>query len=634
MKTLFDVLYVKWIAAGLAVFLSLFQIWFTGGFEVLDAHLLRALHLSVVMALVFMLFPGYKDEDSPLWKNSMCVVNLVCIGLAFSSAYYVFTELETLQFRLRYLDEVTPRDMVYGVIAVLMVLETTRRTSGWSLVLISSCFIVYALFGGSTVVPQSLRHSGVGFDKMIEQLFMITDGIYGVPLAVASTMIFAFVMFGAFLHVSGMSSVFMDLACLLTRNSRGGPAKVSIFASALFGTISGSAPANVYGTGTFTIPLMKRVGYSPAFAGAVEAVASTGGQIMPPIMGAAAFIMADLTGVGYIQVAKAALLPAVLYYLALWSMIHFEAVSQNLGSLPADQVPNTRQVLSKLYYMLPIVGLITAMVFGRSVISCALIATLVIVLLSYLKAETRMTPRRLWEALELSAKNCLMISSCCACAGIVIGVIAITGIGFTFISAITDVAGSNLFVLMLLLTLTSIILGMGVPTTPAYVIVATLGAPALIKVGVPALAAHLFVFYYAILSVITPPVCMAAFAGASIAKADAMRTGFISMKLGIVAFIIPFMFVYAPALLLAGSTMEVIGACVTSIIGVIALAGGMQNWLLVRCTLLEQVLLIVAGLTLIFPGMLTDCIGGGCILLVLVTQTLRRNATADAQPLV
>ena len=275
--------------------------------------------------------------------------------------------------------------------------------AGLPLVIVASAFLAYGL--GGQYLPGILRHDGVTYKMLCEQLYLVTEGLYGIPLAVSSTMIFAFVMFGAFLHVSGMSSVFMDLACLLTRKSKGGPAKVAIFASALFGTISGSAPANVYGTGTFTIPLMKRVGYAPAFAGAVEAVASTGGQIMPPIMGAAAFIMADLTGTGYIQVAKAALLPAILYYLSLWTMIHFEAVRNNLGTLPKDQIPDSRQVIARLYYLLPIFGLIIAMVLGRSVISCAFIATLAIIVLSFFRAETRMTPARLWQALEMSAKT-------------------------------------------------------------------------------------------------------------------------------------------------------------------------------------------------------------------------------------
>lgn len=617
---------LKFITMTIAILLSIFQVIFTGGFAILDSHLLRAIHLSTVMALIFLYFPGYNDDDSAVKKNILKFINIALVILSFSSAYYVFTELETLQMRMRYLDEVTQKDIIYGVITILLVLETTRRTSGLSLVLIALFFIFYGLYGHTAIFPEAIRHTGIDFSTLIEQLFMIPDGIYGIPVAVASTMIFAFVMFGAFLHVSSMSSVFMDLSCLLTKKSSGGPAKVAIFASALFGTISGSAPANVYGTGTFTIPLMKRAGYSSPFAGAVEAVASTGGQIMPPIMGAAAFIMADLTGVGYIQVAKSALLPAVLYYLSLWTMIHFEAKKNNLGKLPEDQVPECQAVLSRLYYMLPIVGLIVAMFLGRSVISCAFIATLAVIILSLFRAETRMTLPRILKALELSAKNALMITSCCACAGIIIGVITITGIGFTFISAITDFAGDNLLLLMIMLTITSIILGMGVPTTPAYVIVATLGAPALIKVGVPILAAHLFVFYYAILSVITPPVCMASFAGASIANAPAMKTGFVSVKLGIVAFIIPFMFIYEPALLLSGSVNETVMASITAIIGVVTLAAGMQKWLIISANITEQILLLAGGLSLIYPGSLTDTFGLGCLGLAIFMQTIRKKS--------
>ncbi len=558
------------------------------------------------------------------------VLNSILVILAFSSACYVLTEQTNLMSRIRYVDEVTPRDMIYGVILIGLVLETTRRASGWSLVLVSGAFLAYGLWGDK--LPGGLAHPGVSAKQLVEQLFLLTDGIYGTPLAVASTMIFAFVMFGAFLHVSGMSSVFMDLACLLTKNSKGGPAKVAIFASALFGTISGSAPANVYGTGTFTIPLMKRVGYSAPFAGAVEAVASTGGQIMPPIMGAAAFIMADLTGAGYLAIAKAALLPAFLYYLALLAMIHFEALSKDLGKLPADQVPDRRQVLSRLYYLLPIVLLLAAMFMGRSVIFCAFFATLCVVLLSYFRKETRMTPTRLIQGLEWSARNALMISSCCACAGIVIGVIALTGVGYNFINLVTTLAGDRLFLLMLFLAATCIVLGMGVPTTPAYIIVATLGAPALIKVGVPPVAAHMFVFYYAILSVITPPVCMASFAGAAIAEADAMRTGFVSVKLGIVAFIIPFMFVYQPALLLQGDTFALAIACATAVIGVIGLAMGMQGWMLARCALWERVLLVLGGLTLIYPGPATDALGIAFIILAGITQIAKKKCGNAPEP--
>ncbi|WP_273522886.1 TRAP transporter permease [Mailhella massiliensis] len=611
------------IASVVAVVLTLFQIYSTGGFGVLPTPIQRGTHLALIMTLVFLWRPAfrYKEGREPL---PMFLLDLCLAVLALAIGAYIIMENDYIMDRLRYVDPLTDMDWFMGVSCVLLVLEITRRTAGLPLVIVSVVFILYAFFG--QYLPGGLRHNGIYTPDLLEQLFLTTDGIYGVPLAAAAGMIYAFVMFGAFLEKANMSSLFMDLACLLTRRSQGGPAKVAIFASALFGTISGSAPANVYGTGTFTIPLMKRVGYTAPFAGAVEAVASTGGQIMPPIMGAAAFIMADLTGAGYLAVAKAALLPALLYYLALLAMIHFEALSKNLGKLPADQVPDSRRVLSRLYYLLPIVLLLVAMFMGRSVIFCAFFATLCVVLLSFFRRETRMTPSRLLQGLEWSARNALMISSCCACAGIVIGVIALTGVGYNFINLVTTLAGDSLFLLMLFLTFTCIVLGMGVPTTPAYIIVATLGAPALIKMGVPAIAAHMFVFYYAILSVITPPVCMASFAGAAIAEADAMKTGFVSVKLGIVAFIIPFMFVYQPALLLQGDTPDVAVACVTAVIGVIGLAMGMQGWMLTNCAPWERVLLIVGGLTLIYPGSMTDALGIALIVLAGISQAAKRKA--------
>lgn len=377
---------------------------------------------------------------------------------------------------------------------------------------------------------------------------------------------------------------------------------------------------------------MKRVGYQPAFAGAVEAVASTGGQIMPPVMGAAAFIMADMIGMSYLKVATAALLPSLLYYLALLFMIHFEAVKYNLGYLPPEQVPDTRKVLMRLYYMLPIVMLIVTLMSGRSVISSAFVATLFIALLSFLHAETRLTPRRLVKALAHSARNALMVSAACACSGIIIGVITLTGIGYTFINAVTSLAGGSLFLLMVLLTVTCLILGMGVPTAPAYIIVATLGAPALVKFGVPPIAAHMFVFYYAILSVITPPVCIASYSGAAIAEASAMKTGFISVKLGIVAFIIPFMFVYEPSLLLMGDPLTIVLSTISSLVGVITLAGGMQGYLLANCRLWERISLLLAGLVLIYPGVITDLIGLALLILVCIAQWGRRKNNRQPVP--
>ena len=622
---------LKPLAYAIGVGLTLFQILFTGGFFVIDTPLLRGIHLSIVMVLVFLLIPvsaRYRKQPEPWY---LLALDLVCCAVAVATAFYFMLELDNLLERIRYVDEVTGADLFFGTATILLVLEITRRTSGLPLVIVCSVFLLYALFG--QYLPASIGHNGISYDRLVEMQFLLQDGIYGSCLAVGATMIFAFIMFGAFLERSNMSSLFMDLACLLTRKSRGGPAKVAIFASALFGTISGSSPANVYSTGIFTIPLMKKVGYRPAFAGAVEAVASTGGQIMPPVMGAAAFIMADLTGLGYLPIATAAVLPALLYYLALLTMIHFEALKNNLGCMPPELVPDARAVMSRLYYLGPICILILALWMGRSVIGSAFIATLSIFILSLFRRDTRMGPRAVLDAMNISARNALMISSCCAAAGIIVGVISITGIGFKFISLITELAGNSLFLLMLFLAVTCIILGMGVPTAPAYVIVATLGAPALIKAGVPMISAHLFVFYYAILSVITPPVCVTAFAGASIAESDPMRTGFVSVKLAIVAFIIPFMFVYQPALLWQGGMAEAAVATITAIIGVIGIGGAMQGWLLTACRPWERPVLLIGGLTLIYPGTMTDLMGLALLAVIALLQLARRRPRpADARP--
>lgn len=619
---------LKPVATVIAVLLSLFQIYYTGGFGVTDAHILRGTHLSLIMILVLLLIPSHKRVPGEKEGWLPLLIDLGLIALVVSINLYVFQEADNITRRLKYVEDVSNLDLFYGTALVLLVLEVTRRTSGWPLVIVSSGFLAYAMFG--QYMPGGLAHNGIEYDRLIEQLFLLTDGIYGVPLGAAAGMIFAFVMFGAFLESSKMSSLFMDLACLLTRKSAGGPAKVAIFASALFGTISGSAAANVYGTGTFTIPLMKKVGYTPHFAGAVEAVASTGGQMMPPIMGAAAFIMADVIGVSYLTIAKAALIPSVLYYLTLLAIIHLEAISKNMGTLPSELVPDTQYVLRRLYYLFPLVFLIAILLMGRSVIACAYYGTLCIVLLSVFNVETRFTIKRFCNALELSAKNAMMISCCCACAGIIIGVISLTGIGYKFINVITTLAGSNLLLLMGMMMITCIILGMGVPTAPAYIIVATLGAPALMKAGVPIIAAHMFVYFYAILSVITPPVCLAAFAGAAIAESNAMKTGVTAMKLGIVAFIIPFMFVFEPALLMQGSASEIAIAFCTALTGVIGVASGMQNWLLMRCRLWERVVLLSSGLMLIFPGLVTDTIGLSCLAIVFFVQRFRRGSLVTA----
>ncbi len=607
-------------AYAIAIAMAVFQIYYTAGFGIMEGLKLSAIFVAFAMVLILLLYPPFKVAEGQKEFWLFPVIDLCLAVLAVAIAAYICINFDEIGERMRYIDPVSDAALLLGFALIVLTLEVTRRTAGLPLCIVSLAFVLYFIWGDG--LPRSLSHNGASLYDIAENMYLQGEGIYGVPIQLASSTLFGFMLFGAFLERSRMSSIFMDLACLLTKGAQGGPAKVSIFASALFGTISGSSAGNVYTTGVFTIPLMKRCGYRPAFAGAVEAVASTGGQIMPPIMGAAAFMMAELAGVSYLSVAKAALLPAILYYLALFIMIHFEARKHGIGALGDDMLPQKAAIIRKLYYLLPLVVLVAMMLMGRSLSVCANAATLSIFLLSFLSAETRFTFSSFLATLVQASKSSLMVVACCACSGIIVGAINYTGIGFKFINVITSLAGSNLFLMLILLMLTSFILGMGMPTTPAYIVVATLGAPALIKAGIIPVVAHMFVFYYAILSFITPPVCVAAYAGASLAKANPMKTGFLSMKLGVVAFIVPIMFVYEPSLLLFGDVSQVAMACVTAVIGVSALSGGMQGWFLRGCNLLQRVLLTVGGLCLFFPGFYTDIVGVLCVSSVAIPQYL------------
>ena len=599
----------------------IYQIVTISGLYVLDTSIQRAFHLGFVMALTFLIFPIYGKSNS---FRFLRVVDFICCILAFVIASFFYVYFDYIFDRLPYVDPLTDVDMFIGVAAILLVLEITRRTSGIALVIVATCGLLYTYFGD--YLPGFLHHSGKSVEEIVEHVFLLTDGIYGVPLSNAATIIFAFVLFGAFLEKSGMNDLFMNLACYWTKNAKGGPAKVAIFGSAMFGTISGSAVANVYGTGNITIPMMQKVGYKPAFAGAVEAVVSTGGQIMPPVMGSAAFIMADITGVGYLAVAKAALLPAILYYASLFFMIHFEACKHNAGTIPPEMIPDVRRIYRQIYYVSAILLLIVLMVMGCSPVFSALLSTLSIYLMSFIRKDTRMGIRKLYDTFVFAAKNSLMITSCCACAGIVVGVITLTGLGFTFINFVSSVAGDNRFIILVLIMLVCIIMGMGVPTAPAYILVASLGAPLIIKSGFSVVSAHLFVLYYAVLSVITPPVCLASYAGAAIADASAMRTGMVGMKLACVSFIIPFMFIYQPNLLLEGDWFSLIQAACTSFLGVISIAAGVQGYFKTNANIVERALFIVGGFMMVDSGKITDVIGIACIVLAVASQIIKCRA--------
>ena len=614
---------LKKAAYPIGIAMALFQLYYTIGYGVLEGSLLAAIFLSFALTMIFLLHPAVKPREGRREPVFLLLVDLLLAACAIATSVYLYFNYEELQERMAYIDEVPAQAMALAYILVGLSLEATRRMTGLPLFTVAIAFFAYFLWGDH--LPALIRHNGATLENIAENMYLTGEGVYGIPIMLACSTLFAFMMFGAFLEGSNMSSIFMDLAYRLMRKSQGGPAKVSIFASALFGTISGSSAGNVYTTGVFTIPLMKSCGYQPHFAGAVEAVASTGGQIMPPVMGAAAFMMAELCGVSYLEVAKAALLPALLYYLALWVMIHFEARRRGFGLISSELVPSLRSILGRLYFLAPLAILVAVMIDGRSAAICANMATGSILLLSFLRRDTRFTLKRLFDTLYAAAASSLMVVACCAASGIVVGVINYTGIGFKFINVLTGLADGHLFIMLLLLMVTSFILGMGMPTTPAYIVVATLGAPALIRMGLAPLVAHMFCFYYAILSFITPPVCVAAYAGANIAEADPMKTGFTSMKLGVVAFIVPVMFVYEPSLLWQGSLLSSATATVTAVIGVIGLSGALQNWLLRTCTLPERLLLLIGGLSLFYPGLITDLIGFACMGFVITCQHMRNR---------
>lgn len=609
----------------LATALCGFQLTTSLGLVLLDPLELRSIHVGLILAMIFLWRSPDRTHKKNPYPESMLVMlwDLALVGVSVGACAYIAVQSQTLQERMPQIDDISSLQMALGAGLVFCILEATRRLSGWALVIVALVALVYAFVGHW--LPGNLGHLYLEADRIIESLYLLNDGIWGTSIGASASIIFLFILFGSILDKTNMASVFLELACLVTRRAKGGPAKAAIFGSALFGSVSGSAAANVYATGTFTIPLMKRVGYRPAFAGAVEAVASSGGLIMPPVMGSIAFVMAEYTGVSYLAICKAALLPAVLYYAGLYAMIHFEALRYNLGGTPQDLVPEIKELVKKLYYLLPLVILIGTMLAGYSIVFSAISGSLSAVILSFLRKETRLTPARLLAIIESTAANILMIAACCACVGIIIGVVTMTGFGFGFVSVMGKIATVNMTLFLLTLMLTCIVFGMGLPSLPAYILVATFGAPALVQAGVPLLSAHLFVMYFAITSGITPPVCLVAYAGAAIADAPPMRTGFMAFKLGIAAFIIPYFFIFEPALLLMGSWTTVAQAIVTAFTGVVCLASAMQGWLLVESNKLERVVAFAAGITLIYPGLVTDITGFGLLAALVGIQYLRKK---------
>lgn len=565
------------------------------------AQIHRALHLGFGLCLIFLLFSPTRRRTTA--GVSVADALLALLGLAVGG--YWFFAFDGLVQRA---GNLTTLDAIVGAVAILLVLEGARRVVGWPIVIIATLFLLYALFGKE--IPGFLGHRGVSLERLISHMYYTTEGILGVPLGVSAKFIFLFILFGVFLERTGVGAYFNDLALVLAGRRVGGPAKVAVFSSALQGTISGSSVANVVTSGSFTIPMMKRLGYRPSFAGATEAASSTGGQLMPPIMGAAAFLMAEAINVPYAEIALAATIPALLYFAGIWIMVHFEARKTGLRGLRDDELPDRREVLKKLYLLLPIGVIIYFLMSGTSTERAALYGILATIAVGTLRKETRMGLRDIVLALADGAKAALSVIAATATAGIIVGVVTLTGLGLKFANGLVELSGGIPILTLFFTMVASLVLGMGVPTTANYIITSTMTAPAIVQLGYPVLAAHMFAFYFGILADITPPVALAAFAASAISGASFLRTGIDSVRLAIAAFLVPYVFVFSPQMLLINTTLpEALWVAVTAFVGMIGVGAGVIGFWLRPLRSVERLLAIGAGLALVVPGVASDAAG-------------------------
>jgi TRAP transporter 4TM/12TM fusion protein len=635
-----------------------------------DSLALRIITLAFSLVLSFFLFPrrpGATPDRIPWSDLALAALSLGCVG-------YLFVHYDYVTMRMPTAEALSRADLIVAALGTLLVLEATRRTIGPSLPIVAVCFIVYGLTG--PWLPGVLHHRGLTLELLLDQTYFTTEGLFGTPLAVAGSYVILFVIFGAFLEKSGAGQFFMQFANALAGGSRGGPGKVAVVSSSLFGTISGSAVANVMVDGWLTIPMMKRTGFKPEAAAAIEAVASTGGQIMPPVMGAASFVMAEYLGVPYTHVMLAALIPAIFYYGALFASIHFNAIRSGLRGIPKEELPDLRQVVWDQGHLLaPVLVIFLLLLEGFTATYAAILSTIVVIyawLLGRWIWPVLVVGGVLWElsstrgllalavvglalalgqagglgrlrglfasqgpaALRDGAEQTLGVAMATASAGIVIGIILQTGLAIRFTGFLADVTHGYLLLALLITMVASIILGMGMPTTPAYIMLAALLIPALMKLGVPPMAAHMFAFYFSCLSAVTPPVALAVYAAASIGKCGLWGAGLQAVKFAAAGFIVPFFFVYSPVLLFSGTWVEILKAVVGGTIGVTALAAGLEGYFIRPATWLERGLFAAAAFLLIDPGLLTDVIGLGLLGVGLLLQRMRPVVViADARSL-
>ncbi len=606
----------KLLAALIAIAISCFHLY-TGAFGIIEAYGMRTIHLMTLLSLAFLYWPASKkvSQEKTVWID--LPLALLCIAIDI----YLIVNHQRLTTREWYTGPMNSFDIAFGWTTMLLILEATRRVAGAALPIVALCFIGYTLLGQFFPYPFTIRSPNLLI--FIDHMFLTPHAIFGVPVGVSATFVFLFIMFAAFLDKTGAGKFIIDFSMSAVGWATGGPAKVGVIASAIFGTITGHSVANVYGTGTFTIPLMKRMGYRPEYAGAVEAAASTGGQIMPPIMGAAAFIIAEFIGVSYLTIVKAALLPALLYFVAVFTATHLEALKLGLKALPRAELPPMKATLFYgFHFIIPISILIGVLVMGYTPFRAAFLAIIALLVVAMARKSSRLGPISFIESLIQGARNGVVIAVCCACAGLVVGCLDITGVGIKFVDIIIMASGGIFPLMLILVMLASLVLGMGIPTAPAYIIVAMIAAPSLITMGLDPIVAHMFVFYSCLLSAITPPVALAAFAGAAIAGANVMRTGIIAAKLGFVKYIVPFVFAYNAALLMQGSAMFIVLSFLTALAGTIGLSASFERYLFTKLKPTALLMMLTGSVLLLISNLYTD-LAGSVILAAAVIMNYR-----------
>lgn len=585
---------------------------YTAGFGTFSTLTQRGLHWTLMIVAVFLTTTRKQGPGFLQW--------LLAAAAASAGTYVILT----WPARLWRIGAVPDTDVIMGAIAIVTLLIALQRTVGWGLTLTASVFLVYALAG--PIFPGFLGHSGVTPTRLIDFLYMTSEGIFGIALGISATYIVVFVIFGAFLNTLGGGQWFVDLSYAVAGRFRGGPAKTAIVASGLMGMISGAPVANVATTGTFTIPLMKRVGYAPTAAAAIEAVASTGGMFLPPVMGAGAFIMAEYLGVSYLTVTAAAITPAVLYYLALLLTADARAARRGLLGLPAHELPSIGEAMRKRgHHALPLLLLIGGILIGWSPLKAAFWSVLLAVAVSILRAGQRPSPRTLVKALYLGSKQTMPIALACAGAGVIVGVLGVTGLGTKIAAGLVGLSGGSAIIALVMTMVSAIILGSGMPVTAVYIILAATLVQPLVLLGIDPLAAHFFIFMFASVAGLTPPVAITSYTAAGIAGADMTRTGLMGFRFGLPGFLIPFMFVFTPALLLEGSPVEVVQAVVTAILGIAALVAALEGYVVVTWVTPARWLLGAAALMTLRPGTITDLIGIGLALLAILVHVLYRR---------